>query len=158
MDEVDDGESDSDGDRITTTGTATVNVNNATTPLSAVLYTVAKKAPFQQITVEHIGSDFGATDFLEALCSFLRKHLPACKISPHVFDRFDVYKQINLRLPYNRYLSNHPPVDRIRTTPAVAKSGRRVGTAARFDTAVLVENWEDHRKFGGLEGVLFIVF
>ena len=30
-------------------------------------------------------------------------------------------------------------------------------TAARFDTALLVENWEDHDKFGGLEGTYFLV-
>jgi hypothetical protein len=146
--EGDDSDSDLDGERHATVTATTVNN-------TARLYTVAKKAPFHQITVERIISDFGTTDFLEALCTFLRKHIPACKISPHVFDRFDVYKQINIRLPYNRYLSNHPQEDRIRTTPAVAKLGRKVGTASRFDTALVVENWEDHRKFGGLEGVLF---
>ena len=151
VEEVDDSDvSDLDGECHTTATT----VNNTAVP-PAQLYTVAKKAPFHQITVERIISDFGATDFLEALCTFLRKHIPVCKISPHVFDRFDVYKQINICLPYNRYLSNHPREDRIRTTPAVAKLGRKAGTAARFDTALLVENREDHRKFGGLEGVLF---
>jgi Plavaka transposase len=143
-------DSDSNDERIAT-------VKNATIHPSIALYTVAKKAPFHQITVEHIISHFGATDFLETLCTFLRKHIPACKFSPHVFDRFDVYKQINIPLPYNRYLSNHPRTDRIRATPAVAKSGRKAGTAARFDTALLVENWEDYHKFGGLEGVLFLL-
>jgi len=151
--EVDDSDGDSDGERIATTTT----VNNSTTLPSVALYTVAKTAPFRQITVERIISNFGAIDFLEALRTFLRKRMPACKISPHIFDRFDVYKQINIPLPYNRYLSNHARADRIRTTPAVAKLGRKVGTAARFNTALLVENWENHRKFGGLEGAFFLV-
>jgi hypothetical protein len=149
--EVDDSDGDSDCERTTTT-----TVNNSTLP-SVALYTVAKTAPFHQITVERIISDFGATDFLEALCAFLRKHIPACKISPHAFDRFDIYKQINICLPHNRYLSNHPRADCIRATPAIEKLGRKVGTPARFDTALLVENWEDHRKFGGLEGAFFLV-
>ena len=144
-----DSDSDSDAEHISDFTTSTT-VNNATT---VPPYTVAKKAPFHQITIDRIISDFGATDFLEALCSFLRKHIPACKISPHSFDRFDVYKQISISLPHNRYLSNHPRADRIRTTPAVAKLGRKAGTAARFDTALLVENREDHHKFGGLEGL-----
>ena len=52
-----------------------------------MLYTVAKTAAFRQITVECIISDFGTTNVLEALCTFLHKHIPACKFSPHVFDR-----------------------------------------------------------------------
>ena len=100
---------------------------------------------------------FGATHFLEALCTFIHKHIPTCKISPHVFDHFDVYKQINIHLPYNRYLSNHPWTNHIHTTPATAKLGRKAATAACFDTALLVENWEDHDKFGGLEGIYFLV-
>jgi hypothetical protein len=153
--EVDDSDSDLDGERITTVTATTVN--NTTTPPPVALYTVAKKAPFHQITVERIISDFGATDFLEAFCTFLRNHIPVCKISPNIFDRFDVYKQINIPLPYNRYLSNHPRTDRICTTPAVAKLGRKLGKAAQFDTALLVENWDDYRKFGGLEGALLFL-
>jgi hypothetical protein len=166
---VDEGEdcnhsdSDSDGEHIepgaTTAATAaTVNSLSTTASPSVVQYTVAKKAPFHQINVERIISDFGATDFLDALSTFLRKRLPTCKISPHVFDRFDVYKQIIIHLPYNRYLSNHPRSDRLRTSPAVAKLGRKAGTSARFDTALLVENWDDHLKFGGLEGSIFSFF
>ena len=149
--------SDSGGECIAGTTAATVNLNNSTTMPSVSPYTVSKKAPFHWITIEYIISDFGTTDFLGALCTFLHKHLPAYKISPHVFDCFDVYKQINIHLPYNQYLSNYSWADHICTTPAIAKLGRRVGTAAQFDTALLAENWEDHHKLGGLEGVLFIV-
>ena len=116
-----------------------------------------KESPFSPDNIEYIISDFGTTNFLGALCTFLHKHLPAYKISPYVFDCFDVYKQINIHLPYNQYLSNHSWADHICTTPAIAKLGKRVGTAAQFDTALLVENWEDHHKLGGLEGVLFVV-
>ena len=82
--EVDDSDGDSDVECITTTTT----VNNSTTlpsVSSVVLYTITKTAPFRQITVEHIISDFGSTNFLEALHTFLHKHIPACKISPHFF-------------------------------------------------------------------------
>ena len=155
--EVNDSDSnhdDSDSDHGEPIASATT-VNDATPLPSVAQYTVAKKAPFHQLTVEKIISQFGAIDFIEALHAFLRRHIPACKISPNIFDRFDVYKQITIPLPFNRYLSNHSRVDRIRSTPAVAKSGRKAGTAARFDTALLVENWEDYRKFGGLKGVLY---
>ena len=66
-----------------------------------------------------------------------------------------MYKQIIIPLPFNQYLSNHSRVDQIHSTPAVAKSGRKAGTAAQFDTALLLENWEDYCKFGGLKGVLY---
>ena len=152
--EMDDGDSKSDDESITTT---TVNNSQAMTLPTVTLYTIAKTAPFHQITVECIISDFGATNFLEALHAFLHKHILVCKISPHVFDHSNVYKKINISLPYNHYLSNHLWTDCIVTTPAIAKLGRKVGTAAQFDTALLVENWEDHHKFGGLEGVIFLV-
>ena len=80
------GDSVGDSERIT----ATTTIKNALP--SALPYTFAKTAPFHQITVERIISDFGTTHFLEALCTFLHKHIPTCKISPHVFDHFDVYK------------------------------------------------------------------
>ena len=48
-------------------------------------------------------------------------------------------------------------MDCICTTPATTKSGRKVAKTARFNTALLVENWEDHLKFGGLEGMYFLV-
>ena len=145
------GDSDGDSESIT----ATTTIKNALP--SALPYTFAKTAPFHQITIEQIISDFGATHFLEALCTFLHKHISTCKISPHIFDCFDVYKQINIHLPYNCYLSNHLWTNHIRTTPATAKLGRKAATAACFDTALLVENWEDHDKFGGLEGMYFLV-
>ena len=105
-DNSDHGDSDSDSQAEHTTTSNFNFLDNTTTTSSlsessVALYTVAKTAPFRQITVDRIISDFGATDFLETLCSFLRKHIPACKISPHAFDRFDVYKQITISLPHN---------------------------------------------------------
>jgi hypothetical protein len=69
-------DSDSDGEHImtaTTTATTTATVDSTTAPPSVVQYTVVKKAPFYQITVDRIISDFGATNFLEALSAFLQK-------------------------------------------------------------------------------------
>ena len=76
--EVDD--SDSDSECIATMTSS----NNALSLPSPMLYTFANTAPFHQITIEQIIFGFGATHFLEALSTFLRKHILTCNISPHI--------------------------------------------------------------------------
>src|SRR5277367_6620829 len=74
-------------------------------------------------------------------------------IEPSPFDRFDVFKQILIPSPANKYLSNQPRTSRIRTTPAIKPKGRKPGTPARFDTALIAEDISKHHQFGGLESI-----
>jgi hypothetical protein len=54
-------------------------------------------------------------------------------------DCFDVYNQVTLRLPPNPYLSSEPLTTRIRATAAVPAKGRKPGTPAHFDTAMIID-------------------
>jgi len=58
-------------------------------------------------------------------------------------DRFDVYKQIALDLPPNPYLSSEPLSTRIHATAAVPPWGRKAGTPAHFDTALIIDRHDD---------------
>ena len=135
----------------------TTNVNNttptSTTPTLLTPYSLAKNAAYPDTTVNRLTSDFGAVDFIPALAVFIREYLPHCNIEPSPFDRFDVFKQIIIPSPANKYLSNQPRTSRIRTTPAIKPKGRKPGTPARFDTTLIAEDIFKHHQFGGLEGM-----
>jgi len=135
----------------------TTNVNNtnptSTTHTLLTPYSIAKNAPYPDTTVNRLASYFGAIDFIPALSVFIHENLPHCNIEPSPFDRFDVFKQILIPSPANKYLSNQPRTSRIRTTPAIKPKGRKPGTPARFDTALIAEDISKHHRFGGLEGM-----
>jgi len=87
--------------------------------------------------------DFGATEFLAALTSFVRNQLPRpSPILPGPIDRFDIYKQVCISIPSNPYLSSKPRRSRIRATPAIPAKGRKAAVPAHFDTA-LIEQGND---------------
>ena len=121
---------------------------------SVSLYTVAKKAPFHQITIKQLFLILALPTFLE-LCALSFTSAYQHVKFPHIF--LTVLMSKTNQHSFTLYLSNHSWADHICTIPAIAKLGRRVGTAAQFDTALLAENWEDHCKLGGLEGALFVV-
>ena len=88
-------------------------------------YSIAKQPPYQNITVDNIILKFGAIDFVSALSTFLRHNFPGTPILPSVYDRFNAYKQLVIKLPHNPYVSDseHSETDRIRTLPSVKASG-----------------------------------
>ena len=91
--------------KITTTE---VNKTSSTTTKSklSTFYTLTKKAPFPNISVDKLITHYGAEDFIPALNTFLLENLPHCQISPNQFDRFNIFKQITITLPPNLFLSN----------------------------------------------------
>ena len=118
-------------------------------------YSIAKQPPHQNLTVEQLTQKFGTVNFLTALSTFLRHHLPSTTITPTYRDRFDAYKQIVISLPTNRYLGEHIVMDRVRTTPSVKASGRAPAKASHFDTAFVVEDLPLYNSEGGLSGEFF---
>jgi hypothetical protein len=76
-------------------------------------YCLTKRPPYQNTTVDKIVLDFGATDFISALSTFLRRNFQATTIIPSIFDRFDIYKQLVITSPHNTYLSEHRRTDRV---------------------------------------------
>jgi hypothetical protein len=87
-------------------------------------YSLAKRPPFQNLTVDNILLKFGAIDFISALSTILRLTFPGTTILPSIHNRFDSYKQLVINLPHNPYLSDHKRRDRIRTSPLVKANGR----------------------------------
>ena len=128
---------------------------SATVKRMAVLpskhWRVAKKPPFSNVSINHIETHHLVSDFLQVFTSFIQKHISNAPI-PSKYDRFNVYKQISLILPPNRYISANPIIDRIRTTPARKRQGRRPGVIAHFDTVFVVENPASYRPSSSLEG------
>jgi hypothetical protein len=61
-------------------------------------------------------------------------------------DHFDIYNQVILQPPPNPCLSSVLLTTRIRATPAIPPRGRKVGTPAHFDTALVI----DHQDNGSL--------
>ncbi|KAG1888006.1 uncharacterized protein F5891DRAFT_1132037 [Suillus fuscotomentosus] len=88
-------------------------------------------------TVARIMTAYGATDFLTALQTFLRKNLPHNTIIPSLYDRFDVYRHVVIIAPPDRRVSDTPKRWHVRATPEVAASGRNPGHPACFDMALI---------------------
>ena len=120
-------------------------------------YSVAKQPPYQNLTVDNILLKFGAIDFISTLSTFLRNTFPGTTVLPSIYDQFDVYKQLVVHLPHNRYLSEQKQwTDRIRTSPFIKANGRSPEKPSRFDTALVVEDSQLYRSYGGIAGEFFL--
>ena len=113
---------------------AGVVVPTLTLDAPTMSYTIAKTAPFKNVNISRLASEFGAVDFIPALTTFLREHIPGCNITPNIHDTYDLFKQIIVSLPPNRFLSELKTcTNRIRAIPAVKGKGRKAGAPAVFD-------------------------
>jgi hypothetical protein len=112
---------------------------------------IAKNPPFANVTINYIETHHHLSDFLQVLTSFLQKHMSHAP-TPSKYDRFNVYKQVSLVLPPNRYLSANLNIDRIRTTPSRERQGRRAGATAQFDAAFVIETPATYKPSSSLEG------
>lgn len=137
-------------------GTGKVTTNNG--KLMDLNYSLAKRPPFQNITVDNIRLKFGAIDFISALSTFLQHTFPETTVLPSIHDRFDVYKQLMIKLPHNPYLSEHKRTDRIRTSPFVKANGRSPERPPHFDTALIIEDYQLYKSDGGIAGDSFKSF
>jgi hypothetical protein len=127
--------------------------NDGSAPLHTTLtYDIAKRAPFRNVSVEGLMTNFGATEFIPALTTFLHEHIPDSPVEPGPHDSFDLFKQVKIPLPSNRHLSEQSRTQRIRAIPEVKANGRKAGVAAVFDTALVVENATDYQQAGGIAG------
>jgi len=142
---------DDDDDKINESATTipSLPISNSetstTTQLTPTHYSIAKIPAHKEVTVERLATDFGAIDFLNQ---------PRCSIIPSRYDRFDAFKQVTITLPSNRYLSEQIRTDRIRTILAIQAQGRAPAKPSHFDTALVVEDEEQH-KLSGLAGELY---
>jgi hypothetical protein len=116
-------------------------------------YSLAKRPPFQNLTVDNILLKFGAIDFISALSTFLRLTFPGTTVLPSIHDRFNSYKQLVIKLPHNPYLNKRR--DRIRMSPLVKANGRSPERLAHFDTALIIEDSQLYKSNGGIAGKFF---
>jgi hypothetical protein len=112
---------------------------------------IAKKPPFANVSIEYIETNHHLSDFLQVLTSFVQRHMSHAP-TPSKYDRFNVYKQVSLILPPNRYISANLNIERIRTTPAHERQGRRAGVTAQFDTVFVIETPATYKPSASLEG------
>ena len=130
-----------------------LNINTSTNHSKRRLnYCLAKRPPYQNTTVDKIVLDFGATDFISALSTFLRQNFQGTTIIPSIHDQFDLYKQLVITSPHNTYLSEHRRTDRVRTLPFVKANGRTPQRPAHFDTALIIEDLQLYKSDGGIAG------
>ncbi|KAF8798868.1 hypothetical protein BYT27DRAFT_7264414 [Phlegmacium glaucopus] len=130
-----------------------IDYHGHTSPGNAINYSLAKKAPFQNINVSTLSSSFGAFNFLPALTTFLRLHLPICNIAPSHHDRFNAFQQLNVKLPANCYLNDNPQTSRICTTPTIEAKGHTPAKPAHFNVALIIEDHDVYKRFGGIAGL-----
>ena len=147
-----DGEDGDGQDDVDDQNQGNMTTNKQTDFESGLRYSVAKKPPYQNLTVDNIHLKFGAIDFIPALSTFLLNNFPGTTILPSIHDRFNAYKQLMIKPPHNRYLSDHNRTDRIRTWPFVKADGRHPERPAHFDTALVIEDSQLYKSDGGIAG------
>ncbi|KAJ7749853.1 hypothetical protein DFH07DRAFT_922951 [Mycena maculata] len=123
------------------------------TKLPTSAYSIAKSPAVENVTVGYLQTVHGATDIIPALTAFLKLYFKPSPVEPGPHDRFDIFNQISLHLPPNRYLSNQPRSSHIQAIPAVAPKGRARGSPAVFDTALVIEDPSQYRPSSGIAGL-----
>ncbi|KAK6983973.1 hypothetical protein R3P38DRAFT_3456241 [Favolaschia claudopus] len=150
--EGNDSENDSDFDS-ESDSEPTTSITASTASITTISYSIAKRPAAFGITVTQLHEQYGAIDFLPALTDFMKNNFKSPSFFPRSIDRFDLYSKITLRLPRNNFLSPKPLLTRVRTTPAVRRSGaRKADSPAIFDT-VLVKLPSETRLLPGIEGL-----
>jgi hypothetical protein len=104
------------------------------------------------MTVSYLQTAHGAVDIIPALTLFLKAHFKQSSITPSLYDRFDIFNQITLHPPQNRYLSNQPRSSRIRAVAAIPPKSRHAGSPAVFDTALVIEDPSQYIPSSGIAG------
>ncbi|KAG1776239.1 hypothetical protein EV702DRAFT_1046387 [Suillus placidus] len=146
---------DVDADSDTDSESETPNLP-AAEPLQAT-HVLAKVPTHPHQSVQTIITAHGATEFLPALQSFLLKNLPHNTIVPGLQDRFDLYCQVVIVTPPDLRVSDVPKQRRIRATPEKLPSGRKPGTPAQFDMALIADRPRSSHLHT-LEGIFFAEF
>ena len=132
-----------------------VTLCDADTNSTGRIWEVAKKPAYQNMSAEQLATQFGALEFLSQLSIYLGTR---STFSPNSLDRFNVYRQVKLILPPNRYVSNQTRSNRIRTTPAAPRKGRRPASLGNFDVALVVVDRVLYQGGNGYEGGFFLIW
>ncbi|KAG6835260.1 hypothetical protein H0H93_003352, partial [Arthromyces matolae] len=116
-------------------------------------YRLALTAPFRDMAVMQLVNEYGAVDFLLRFNDFLQRHVRRAP-KPSMYDRFDIYKQISVDLPFNRYLNQtENRTHRIRTIRPRPATGRHPAIHAHSDTALVIEDPEKYVYSWTMQGL-----
>ncbi|KAJ6527697.1 hypothetical protein B0H19DRAFT_1214648 [Mycena capillaripes] len=150
---VDDSEDESDDEEGAGTSSPAVVIHLPPTKLPTIAYSIAKAPAFENVSAGYLQTFHGADDIILALTLFLKQHFKPSPVVPGPYDRFDIFNQILLHLPRNRYLSDQPRKSRIRAIAAVPGKGRLAGSPAVFDTALIIEDPSQYVPSSGIAGL-----
>ena len=104
---------------------------------SQITYQIASTLPpaLRGIPAQKIIHDHNATQFMPAVQAFLNKD--SSPITAHLFDGFDLYKRITVRLPNIPQANANSLVDVIRATPPVPAHNRAPAEPPCLDFALI---------------------
>lgn len=134
----------------------TVTMASSTNDGAPRTYKVAKHHPpaLTSIPATQIIKDHNASQFLEAVSTFLRSH--NSPIQPHNFDSFNLFKRLEFWLPVIPEVgaSLVKLKNIVRATPPVTASGRRKAEPAHLDFALIRTAEQNARTAGStLQGM-----
>lgn len=119
-------------------------------------YRLPKTCSFPSIPASCLVSAFGAEDFVPVFQGFLNKHKPNLIFSASISDRFDVYKSIMVILPSIPHISNQKHMHKLWACCIIpSRDVRKPDTPAHFDTALIIQDQDLHKKLGGLHGMCY---
>ncbi|KAJ7058408.1 Zn-finger domain-containing protein, partial [Mycena amicta] len=144
---------DDDDHPLLTVSEPTQLVSLPSTSSPAVAYTIAKSPAAAHRTVAQLRENYHAVEFTAALTIFLRNHFHS-PIQPGPFDYYDVFHQVKIHLPLNRYLDPKQRATRVRALPLVPKVGRKPESPAIFDTALVVADPKTYSRTSGIAGLI----
>ncbi|KAJ6467139.1 hypothetical protein C8R47DRAFT_1303645 [Mycena vitilis] len=150
----DDDSDNSDDEEAAANSASAVVVHLPPTTLPTRAYSIAKSPTSKNIAVAQLQATHGAVDLIPALTVFLKTHFKSSPFTPGLYDRFDIFNQITVHLPPNRYLGEQKRTSRIRAVAAVPPKGRRLGSPAIFDTALIIEDPSQYTPSSGIAGLL----
>ncbi|KAF7346302.1 hypothetical protein MSAN_01857600 [Mycena sanguinolenta] len=120
---------------------------------SAIASSHCRSPAAENVPVAYLQVTHGANDFIPALTVFLKEHFTSSPVTPSQYDRFDIFNQISVHAARNRYLSDQPRKSRIRAIAAVPAKGRKSGSPAIFDTALVIEHPSQYVPSSGIAGL-----
>ncbi len=125
--------------------------SSATTPR---LYRIAVRCPSPRTPLIVLEQSHGASEFLPALKTFVRHHFPQAKSLPNHLTRYNVYKQLKVERPWNKFISNLVAFDKIHATAPVPARGRSPAVLAHLHTALVIKDPMAYRarEKGSLDG------
>lgn len=109
---------------------------------TGVTYRIANKCPYPSCSIDYLNTAHFATPFLATVRAFVRAHFPRSHFVPTRLTTFNLYKQIWVLQPWNKFIADAVQYHRIRATPAVQPKGRKWLVPPHFDVALIIKNWQ----------------